>query len=252
MGAAVTVMLTAPKAIAQVLRYFEALGIERLAFEVPEGMQQEGPVCVGCSPDDRGEALERVRHEIGDCKRCGLCQERTNIVFGEGHPSAQLMFIGEGPGRDEDQQGRPFVGEAGKLLTRLIERMGLRRHDVYITNIVKCRPPENRDPEPQEIASCLPFLKQQIAIIQPRVIMSLGRIATHTLTGRKVPITRMRGTFYDMEATEFNTIRLMPTFHPSYLLRSKLDNEKRIADKKLVWSDAVQVLKALGREVPEQ
>ncbi len=218
------------RALTQVLRFYNALGFERLPLCLPDTAAH--------SSDEKGEALERLRHHIGDCTRCRLSEKRTNVVFGEGNPDAELMFIGEGPGRDEDIQARPFVGEAGRLLTRLIERMGFRREDVYIANIVKCRPPGNRDPQDEEIIACIPFLKKQISIIAPKVIMSLGRVSAQTLLGSKTPISRLRGRF-----SRFDDIDLMPTFHPAYLLR----NPK---DKMLVWGDAIKVLEKLGREAP--
>jgi DNA polymerase len=207
-------------AIAAVLGFYEALGFERLPLTVT-----------------KADALQIIKKQIGPCAKCKLSRGRGNLVFGEGNPDARLMFIGEGPGREEDLQGRPFVGDAGKLLNRLIERMGFKREDVYITNVVKCRPPMNRDPEQDEIATCMPFLKRQIGIISPEVIMTLGRIAAQSILGVKTPISRLRGKF-----TEFERIPLMPTFHPAYLLR----NPK---DKMLVWADAQKVLAKLGREV---
>jgi len=186
-----------------------------------------------CFSLDKDRALQQLKEEIGDCTRCNLHKERKNVVFGEGSSGARLMFIGEGPGRDEDIQARPFVGEAGKLLTKLIEKMGMKREDVYIANIVKCRPPFNRDPEEDEIASCKPFVERQAEIINPRVIMSLGRVSAQSILGMKMPISRMRGNFFS-----FNGIPLMPTFHPAYLLR----NPK---DKWLVWDDAQKVLEKL-------
>ena len=182
---------------------------------------------------DKDNALQQLKKEIGDCTRCRLHKERKNVVFGEGSSGARLMFIGEGPGRDEDIQARPFVGEAGRLLTRLIEKMGMKREDVYIANIVKCRPPFNRDPEEDEIATCKPFVERQAEIIHPGVIMSLGRVSAQSILGMKMPISRMRGNFFS-----FNNIPLIPTFHPAYLLR----NPK---DKWLVWDDAQKVLEKL-------
>ncbi|UCH81178.1 MAG: uracil-DNA glycosylase [Nitrospiraceae bacterium] len=182
---------------------------------------------------DNARALQELREELGECTRCKLHKERKNIVYGEGSSDARLMFIGEGPGRDEDMQARPFVGEAGKLLTRLIEKMGMKRENVYIANIVKCRPPYNRDPEENEIAACKPFVERQIEIIKPKVIMSLGRVSAQSILGMKMPISRMRGNFFS-----FHDIALMPTFHPAYLLR----NPK---DKWLVWDDAQKVLEKL-------
>jgi DNA polymerase len=158
-----------------------------------------------------------------------LHQGRTHIVFGEGNPTADLVFIGEAPGYYEDQQGIPFVGEAGSLLTRIIEAIGLRRDEVYITNVVKCRPPQNRDPEPEEIATCQPFLRQQIELIQPNIICALGRFAAQTLLDTSMPISKLRGQFH-----EYYGIPLMPTYHPAYLLRNP-------GDKRLVWHDKQMV-----------
>ncbi|MBI5886079.1 MAG: uracil-DNA glycosylase [Deltaproteobacteria bacterium] len=183
--------------------------------------------------------LEAVRDELGACARCRLKNKRTKLVFGAGNPAAELVFVGEGPGEDEDLQGEPFVGRAGKLLTRIIEAMGLARQDVYICNVVKCRPPGNRNPESDEIAACRPFLEKQIAAIRPKVIVALGSHAAKTLLDTDTGITALRGKFY----TYADGIKLMPTFHPSYLLR----NESR---KKDVWEDMKLVLKTLGLEVP--
>lgn len=180
------------------------------------------------------EALKRIREEIGECSLCRLSKGRKNIVFGEGNPNAELMFIGEGPGREEDIQARPFVGDAGKVLTSLISKMGFGRKDVYIANVVKCRPHMNRNPEEDEIGSCMPFLKKQIDIIRPKVIMCLGGVSSHTLLDIKTPISRLRGQFYS-----YNNIPVMPTFHPDYLMR----NPK---DKWLTWDDAQKVLKKLA------
>jgi len=159
--------------------------------------------------------LQKIREEIGDCTRCKLCQGRTHIVFGVGDPHARLMFVGEGPGRDEDLQGEPFVGRAGQLLTKMIEAMGFKRAEVYIGNVVKCRPPENRLPEPDEVATCSPFLLKQIAAIRPKVIVVLGNLAAQTLLQTKKGITQLRGNFQELRG-----IQVMPTFHPAYLLRN--------------------------------
>ena len=181
--------------------------------------------------------LEELRAAIGDCRRCKLCSGRTNLVFGVGNPNADLMFIGEGPGRDEDLQGEPFVGRAGQLLTDIITKgMGMKREDVYIANVVKCRPPENRNPEPDEVAACEPFLKKQIDLVRPRIIVALGKFAVQTLLQSKVPITKLRGQWHS-----YHSIKLMPTFHPAYLLRNP-------ADKKLVWEDIKKVIKELRGE----
>lgn len=181
--------------------------------------------------------LAELRDAIGDCRRCKLCAGRTHLVFGVGNPNAELMFVGEGPGRDEDLQGEPFVGRAGQLLTDIITKgMGMKREDVYIANVVKCRPPENRNPEPDEVAACEPFLKKQIDLVRPRIIVGLGKFAVQTLLQSKAPITKLRGNWHS-----YHGIKLMPTFHPAYLLRNP-------ADKKLVWEDIKKVINELGRE----
>jgi DNA polymerase len=185
-------------------------------------------------PMPTSSSLEQVRAELGDCKRCELCQKRKNIVFGVGNPKAELVFVGEGPGENEDLQGEPFVGAAGQLLTKMIEAMGLSREQVYICNVVKCRPPNNRNPEPDEIAACEPFLLGQLGAIQPKVIVTLGKFAAQTLLRDQTPITRMRGNW-----RTFNGIKLMPTFHPSYLLRDP-------SEKRKAWADLQLVMKELG------
>lgn len=183
--------------------------------------------------------LEELRDVLGDCRRCKLCRGRTNIVFGVGNPRARLMFVGEGPGEEEDLRGEPFVGAAGALLTDIITKgMGLARSDVYIANVVKCRPPNNRDPEPDEIVACEPFLKRQVELVRPEVIVSLGRFATQALLGDRTAISRRRGRWH-----EFAGIALMPTFHPSYLLRNPVD-------KRLVWQDIQLVMERLDLPLP--
>jgi DNA polymerase len=172
--------------------------------------------------------LEAVRAELGECRRCPLCERRTRIVFGDGSPDAELLFVGEGPGEQEDLQGLPFVGRAGELLTRMIERgLGIPRRDVYICNIVKCRPPGNRTPLPNEVAACRPFLDAQIDAVRPRVIVALGKPATSLLLGRDVSITRVRGTWHD-----YRGFPVMPTFHPAFILRQYTEENRR-----LVWQD---------------
>ncbi len=179
-------------------------------------------------------ALEHLRQvTIGDCKRCKLCTGRSNIVFGTGNEQARLVFVGEGPGAEEDKRGEPFVGRAGQLLTKMIIAMGFAREQVYICNVVKCRPPENRDPEPDEIAACEPFLQQQLAIIKPQVIVGLGRYACQTLLKTTTPMSKLRGNWHEYEGTKF-----MPTFHPAYLLRNP-------PAKKEVWEDLQMVMKEL-------
>jgi len=176
---------------------------------------------------DPAESLRRIREEIGDCTRCRLCEGRTHIVFGVGDPKARLMFVGEGPGAEEDAQGEPFVGRAGQKLNEMIRAIGLRREEVYIANVVKCRPPGNRAPEPDEIATCSRFLFAQIEAIRPQVIVALGGPAAQTLLGTRAGITQLRGHW-----GSFRGIPVMPTFHPAYLLRAYTrDNRAK------VWSD---------------
>lgn len=188
---------------------------------------------------DKAAQLAAIRTDLGECTRCKLHKGRTNIVFGEGNPDAEVMFVGEGPGETEDQMGRPFVGAAGKLLDKIIEAMGYRRADVYIANVVKSRPPGNRAPEPDEVAACSPFLFRQIDAIKPKVIVALGGTALKCLFGDEAKITRMRGKF-----TEFRGTQLMPTFHPAYLLRNP-------PAKKEVWEDMKKVLTHIGRPLPK-
>jgi len=188
--------------------------------------------------EDQAAALVAVREHIGDCTRCKLHQlGRKQVVFGVGNPNADLMFVGEAPGADEDQQGVPFVGRAGQLLTKIIEAIGLQRDDVYIANVIKCRPPGNRNPEPDEVATCEPFLAQQIEIVKPRVIVALGTFAAHLLLRTDAPISRIRGVRH-----EYGGASLIPTFHPAYLLRSP-------ERKRDVWEDMKKV-RALLAEAP--
>ena len=194
----------------------------------------QGPSLFEAIERVQDDSLERIRADIGDCKRCRLCERRTNIVFGDGSGKAELVFIGEGPGHDEDVQGLPFVGRAGKLLTQMIEAMGLQRRDVYICNVVKCRPPENRAPEKDEIAICSPFLLRQLDVIQPKVIVCLGAVALKALLGAERGITHLRGQWLEYRGT-----RLMPTYHPAYLLRNP-------SAKGDVWKDLQKVMNVLG------
>jgi DNA polymerase len=186
------------------------------------------------------ETLQQLRDHIGDCQRCQLSQSRSHIVFGVGNPDADLVFVGEAPGRDEDLKGEPFVGKAGQLLNRIISAMGLTREDVYICNVIKCRPPENRNPLPAEIEMCEPFLKEQLNIIKPRAICALGSFASQTLLKSDVKISRIRGQFSD-----YYGVPLMPTYHPSYLLRNP--NAKRE-----VWEDIKMVMELLDLPSPRQ
>jgi len=225
------------------------------------GIRQEAPAILVAKtpspslprPDENAShqvQLDQIRTDIGDCKRCRLCEQRNNIVFGVGNPHAELMFVGEAPGRDEDKQGEPFVGRAGQLLTKIIEAMKFQRQDVYIANVVKCRPPENRNPAPDEIATCEPFLLRQIEVIQPKVIVGLGNFAVQTLLQTESKITGLRGRFHPWPSAtvkaKFETslpegsISLMPTYHPAFLLRNP--NMKRP-----VWEDMQKVMALLTK-----
>ena len=225
------------------LRFYKDLGVTGISRD-PRWRQREcgdGPSAVPVQLSRSvTEALASIRDDIGDCTRCKLStQGRQQIVFGVGNPQAEIMFVGEAPGADEDVQGVPFVGRAGQLLTRMIEAgMGLKRDDVYIANVVKCRPPGNRNPEHDEIASCQPFLFRQIASVRPRVIIALGAFAAKTLLNTDTPIGKLRGRLYDFQGAS-----LIPTFHPSFLLRSP-------GYKRDAWDDLKMALGVLGREAP--
>ena len=186
-------------------------------------------------PVNVAETLEKVRQDLGDCQRCKLAPKRTNIVFGSGNPKAELVFVGEAPGYDEDQQGLPFVGRAGQLLTKIIESIDIKREDAYICNILKCRPPDNRNPEPDEVQACSGFMKRQLAAIRPKVVCCLGTFAAQTVLQSAAPISKLRGKFHDIDG-----MRVIATFHPAYLLRSP--------DKKRdVWEDMKQIRAELFR-----
>ncbi len=245
--------MTNSRDLAQHLRYYQDIGVAGLSRD-PQWRQREGaansfeadglpaPAAAASSPErpiipltevSAADRLIGIRTEIGDCTRCKLHTGRTNLVFGVGSPEADVMFVGEGPGADEDEQGEPFVGRAGQLLTQIIKAMGFAREDVYIANVVKCRPPNNRNPEPDEIAQCSPFLQAQITSIKPKVIVALGKFAAQTLLGTETPISRLRGRFHELGDTV-----VMPTFHPSYLLRTP-------AAKRDVWEDMKMVMQRL-------
>ncbi len=181
----------------------------------------------------RAGTLEEIRTDLGECKRCKLHRTRKTIVFGEGNPAAKLMFVGEGPGFDEDVQGRPFVGRAGQLLTKIIESIKLKREEVYIANIIKCRPPQNRNPEPDEIQACHGFVLAQIEAIRPKIICALGTFAAQTLLQTDAKISTLRGRFHTVKG-----IKVMPTYHPAFLLR----NPER---KKDVWEDMKKIAEEL-------
>jgi len=195
------------------------------------------PSLFGSMTKISGDTLLKIREDLGECTRCKLHKTRHSIVFGDGNPKAQLVFVGEGPGHDEDMQGLPFVGRAGKLLTQMIEAMGLQRKDVYICNVVKCRPPENRQPEKDEVAECSPFLMRQIDAIAPKVIVCLGSTAAQTILETNRGISQFRGQWL-----EFRGRKLMATYHPAYLLRNP-------SAKSEVWKDLQKVMAELGLEV---
>ncbi len=210
------------------LRYQERLGWQGLSGQADRPAKEKG--------EPPAPTLAEIREEMGDCRRCKLWRSRTHLVFGEGSPTAALMFVGEAPGEEEDLQGRPFVGAAGQLLNNLLGKLGLTREEVYITNVVKSRPPRNRDPEADEIAACFPFLQKQIKAIRPKVIVALGRIAAQTLLNTQAPLTRLRGAWH-----KYDDIPVMPTFHPSYLLRFPKERLK-------TWNDMQQVMELLAAD----
>ncbi len=207
----------------------------RAAPPAPQRSVQAVPAGIEAERARRRILLAPIEAEIRACRACVLCEKRKQAVPGVGDPCARLMFVGEGPGEDEDRRGEPFVGKAGQLLDRMILAMGLRRQDVYIANIVKCRPPGNRTPDPREIISCLPYLRRQVEIIRPEVICALGAVASRTVLDTTLPIGRLRGRF-----GEFQGIPVLPTFHPAYLLRNP-------ADKRLAWEDLQKVMDRLGQ-----
>ena len=212
--------------------------LEELAREPEEHAPEEVVVEAAPIPSDF-QSLEEVAAHISRCTNCGLCKTRHSTVPGEGNAdSPDIMFVGEGPGADEDAQGRPFVGRAGRLLDKMIEAMGYRREEVFIANVVKCRPPDNRKPLPEEMDMCLPYLREQIRLVRPKLLVGLGGTAMEGLLGGPVRITRIRGTWQ-----EYAGIKLMPTFHPSYLLRDP-------SKKTDAWADLKQVLAELGKEPP--
>jgi uracil-DNA glycosylase len=210
-------------------------GVDELPYgEASPAEDKPEYACVQVEDRSRtAENLEDIHADLGECRRCPLCESRKKIVFGIGSKNAPVLFVGEAPGREEDIQGEPFVGEAGQLLTKMIKAMGYERGEVYICNVLKCRPPDNRDPEAGEISQCSPFLLRQVKVIAPKAIVTLGTFAAQTLLGSKEPISRLRGKIRD-----YHGIPLMPTFHPAFLLRSP---EK----KREVWADLQQVMKLL-------
>jgi DNA polymerase len=213
--------------------YLSDLGIESQSAQLSGANQTQQ--CFETDADLQG-ALDTIREELGDCKRCGLAASRSKVVYGGGNPNARLVLVGEAPGPEEDLKGEPFVGEAGQLLDRILLAMGLQREDVYLCNVLKCRPPNDRDPQPEEVAACEAFLTRQIAAIRPQVIISLGDFAVQSLLKSKEPISRLRG-----EWQSYQGIPLMPTYHPAYLLRNP-------EGKRDVWEDMKEVLRRLNSE----
>jgi DNA polymerase len=211
------------------LEYLSDLGVETLCRHAAAGDLTQD---IGASASLE-ETLDAIRQDLGDCQRCGLAASRKQLVYGIGNPNARLVLVGEAPGREEDQKGQPFVGEAGRLLDRILQAMGMQRADVYICNVLKCRPPHNRDPQPGEVATCETFLIRQIAAIKPQVIVGLGRFAVQSLLQSKVPISRIRGEWQTYQGTP-----LMPTYHPAYLLRNP-------EGKRDVWEDMKEVMRCL-------
>jgi uracil-DNA glycosylase family 4 len=277
------------KAVAATVRYYRDLGIYDLyRREVPEGLSfgrtimreelariEEPIIADGYAATDAASAgvasgnaalpvadaqaaLRVIREDIGDCTRCNLCRERTNIVFGVGDPHARIMFVGEGPGADEDAQGEPFVGRAGQLLNNMIQAMGIRREDVYIGNVVKCRPPKNRTPEPDECATCGPYLMRQILVVRPEIIVALGATAAKFLLSATDSMANLRGHIYDFQPARHAALpqsaperdpdfatKLVVTYHPAYLLRDP-------RQKKETWLDLQIVMKYLGMPLPQR
>jgi DNA polymerase len=218
----------------------EAAAADAMPPSVPAAAAPGAAVAAPPRGEDPAAALAAVRDTIGDCRRCKLSGGRKTIVFGQGNPAAELMFVGEAPGAEEDEQGLAFVGRAGQLLTDIIEKgLRMKRADVFIANVIKCRPPQNRNPEPDEVLACQPFLEAQIRAIRPRVLVGLGKFGAQWLLKSAEPISRVRG-----RVGSYDGIAVMPTYHPAYLLRNP-------AAKKDVWEDMKQVLSLLGRPVPQ-
>jgi len=232
------------KVVAQHLEmddFFTGFTLKSESIE-PDTVQSDGIT------EDAAAELGKIADEVRKCRRCSLGSSRTNAVPGDGNPRARVVFVGEGPGADEDAQGLPFVGRAGQLLDRIISAMGLKRSDVFICNILKCRPPGNRDPQAEEIVSCLGFLQRQLELIHPEIIVALGAHAAKTLLNTNKPIGQLRGRFHDYYTSDFSApIKLMATYHPAYLLRNYT-----AASRGRVWEDMQKVLAELNLPIPER
>ena len=215
--------------LADQFEFFRDIGVSQVDIDEGESI----PSAPSVQETPQAMTLETIREDLGDCQRCQLASGRTKIVYGSGSPDARLVFVGEAPGSDEDRQGLPFVGRAGQLLTKIIESIGLKREDVYICNVLKCRPPGNRNPEASEVEACSPFLKRQLQVIQPKIVCCLGTFAAQTVMGMKVPISRLRGEFHEIDG-----IQHIATFHPAYLLRNA-------GKKREVWEDMKKIRAAL-------
>lgn len=215
------------------LHYLAAMGID--VWVSKAALPESQPLVAEQTPVITLENWQSLQAEVAECKACGLCETRKNTVFGAGNQQAEWLFIGEGPGQHEDEQGEPFVGKAGLLLTEMIRAMGLAREQVFITNIVKCRPPDNRDPHKDEISACQPYLQRQIQLIQPKIILAVGRIAAQTLLATDAPVSRLRG-----QVHQLNNIPLVVVYHPAYLLRSLLEKRK-------AWQDLQLAMQTLDR-----
>jgi len=215
------------------LHYLAAMGID--VWMSKAALPESQPLVAEQTPAISPENWHDLQSEVAECKACGLCETRKNTVFGAGNHHAEWLFIGEGPGQHEDEQGEPFVGKAGLLLTEMIRAMGLAREQVFITNIVKCRPPDNRDPHKDEISACQPYLQRQIQLIQPKIILAVGRIAAQTLLATDAPVSRLRG-----QVHQLNNIPLVVVYHPAYLLRSLLEKRK-------AWQDLQLAMQTLDR-----
>lgn len=225
-----TELASLTRGLKEFVQYQRRLGLQQVEGALPGARPQSKPAPEQTRETPAVLSLEEIRQEMGDCRRCKLWRTRKNLVFGVGSPQARLMFIGEAPGEEEDHQGEPFVGAAGQLLNRMLGKLTLTREEIYITNVIKSRPPGNRNPDAEEIAACRPFLLKQIQAIRPHIIVTLGAVATHALLDTKAPLHRLRGNWQQWQG-----IPVMPTYHPSYLLRVPQERIK-------TWEDMQQVM----------